>query len=173
MANQEEAIEHSIDQLIALNMDDSDEVELTHRPANNVTLTDAERREKTSRRLTFGDYKTPAAAKAALNELNVQLQDIEATVERDLANSQGGEDEGKSPVEEFRTDAARDNTGDRGQHSKDSPGSASDSDSDDLTGLGNPIEMQEAVISTDTTGLPTCIAMTLRPCSWGQSTWRN
>ena len=78
MANQEEAIEHSIDQLIALNMDDSDEVELTHRPANNVTLTDAERREKISRRLTFGDYKTPAAAKAALNELNVQLQDIEA-----------------------------------------------------------------------------------------------
>ena len=42
MANQEEAIEHSIDQLIALNMDDSDEVELTHRPANNVTLTDAQ-----------------------------------------------------------------------------------------------------------------------------------
>ena len=121
MANQEDAIEHSIDQPIALNMDDSDEVELTHRPANNVTLTDAERREKTSRRLTFGDYKTPAAAKAALNELNVQLQDIEATVERDLANSQGGDDEGKSPVEEFRTDAARDNTGDRGKHSKDSP----------------------------------------------------
>ena len=47
MANQEEAIEHSIDQLIALNMDDSDKVELTHRPANNVALTDAERREKT------------------------------------------------------------------------------------------------------------------------------
>ena len=92
MANQEEAIEHSIDQLIALNMDDSDEVELTHRPANNVTLTDAERREKISRRLTFGDYKTPAAAKAALDELNVQLQGIEATVERDLANSQGGKD---------------------------------------------------------------------------------
>ena len=99
MANQEEAIEHSIDQLIALNMNDSDEVELIHRPANNVTLTDAERREKISRRLTFGDYKTPAAAKAALNGLNVQLQDIEATVEQDLANSQGGEDERQTQQE--------------------------------------------------------------------------
>ena len=69
MAYQEEAIEYSIDQLIASNLEDSDEVELNPGPANNVTQTDAERKHRTSRRLTFGEYKTPAAAKAALNEL--------------------------------------------------------------------------------------------------------
>ena len=84
MAYQEEAIEQSIDQLMELNREDSDEVELRDRTAENVTQTDAdrERRERTSRRLTFGggEYKTPAAAKAAaksaLNVITEQLQDL-------------------------------------------------------------------------------------------------
>ena len=71
MAN-EEAMEYGIDQLIAMNRDKDEEVELRQRPAENVTQTDAEKQLRTSRRLTFGgqDYKTPAAAKAALDDLH-------------------------------------------------------------------------------------------------------
>jgi hypothetical protein len=121
MANNE-AITHEIDQLIAMNRDEDEEVELKHHPAENVTQTDAEDK-NTSRRLTFGEYKTPAAAKAMLSELNEQLQGIEATVEQNLANSTGGE---------------------RGHSHQDADSS---SDSDDLANLGTPINLQEAVLN--------------------------
>ena len=134
MANKE-AITYEIDQLIAMNRDEDEEVELTHHPAENVTQTDAEDK-NTSRRLTFGEYKTPAAAKARLSELNEQLQGLEATVEQNLENSTGGE---------------------RGHSHQDADSS---SDSDDLANLGTPINLQEAVLKTDTTGLPARITMT-------------
>jgi hypothetical protein len=113
MAN-EEAMEYGIDQLIAMNRDEDrdEEVELRQRPAENVTQTDAEKQLRTSRRLTFGgqDYKTPTAAKVALDDLHEQLEGLEKTVSQSLDDSRGNEDQN------------------------------SDSDSDDAFDLGKPRE---------------------------------
>ena len=173
MAYQEEAIEQSIDQLMELNREDSEEVELRDRTAENVTQTDAdrERRERTSRRLTFGggEYKTPAAAKAAaksaLNVITEQLQDIEATVVRDLANSKADSDaangnrESEKPF--WNDNSSQGSKGERGDRpSTDSPDPSSASDSDDFADMSNPIQMQDAILNTDTAGLPANIAMT-------------
>ena len=138
MAN-EEAMEYGIDQLIAMNRVEDEEVELRQRPAENVTQTDAEKQLRTSRRLTFGgqDYKTPAAAKAALDDLHEQLEGLEKTVSQSLDDSRGNEDPN------------------------------SDSDSDDISDLGKPIDMQEAVLEIDAAGLPANLAMSTQTMLMG------
>ena len=94
---------------------------------------------RTSRRLTFGgqDYKTPAAAKVALDDLHEQLEGLEKTVSQSLDDSRGNEDPN------------------------------SDRDSDDVSDLGKPINMQEAVLEIDAAGLPANLAMSTQTMLMG------
>lgn len=107
------------------------------------------RKEKTSRRLTFGgEYKTPAAAKAAFNIITEQLHDIEATVERDLTNSKASSGLANGNRESDKllwTDIDSSSQGSKGERgdrpSDDSPDLSSASDSDDFADLSTPVDM--------------------------------